>query len=396
MNIVLIAPFALEPKGTVSARMVPLAKSLISLGHTATIVVPPWDYPDHAGKTFSKNTVPIVNVKLPPSIPLLWYLLLTLDLIKTALSLKPQTVYCFKPKGFSGMAAILLSVLKFLKLTNVKIAVDSDDWEGQDGWNDVLPYPWWQKKVFSCQEEWLLRNAEVITLASKKLIEMAYSVRNAKDSVFYLPNGIEATGLTQEVRERSRVRAIYGINETPIVLLYTRYVEFQPERVVGIMRQAESLGACYVLLVVGEGPADEGEQLGRLWQENGLRSRLVRAGWVQVEEIKDYIFAADVAIYPMDDNMINQTKCPVKLVELLGAGVPVVAEAVGQVKEYITHNRSGILIEPGDEVWFGQMVARLLRSPEERDRLGRGAIKEIEDRFLWSSLAVTAEEALRA
>jgi len=31
-----------------------------------------------------------------------------------------------------------------------------------------------------------------------------------------------------------------------------------------------------------------------------------------------------VALYPFDDNLINRTKCPVKLTDLLYAGIPVV------------------------------------------------------------------------
>ncbi len=395
MNIVLVAPFALEPKGTVSARMVPLAKSLISLGHTVNIVVPPWDFPSHSGRSFTKDGVPIINVSLPPSIPFLWYNLLTLSLLRRTLSLRPQVVYCFKPKGFSGMIAMLLSALKSLRLINIKVVVDSDDWEGHGGWNDILPYPWWQKKVFSFQEKWLLEHAESITLASKKLIEIARSIRGKQDSLYYLPNGVEATSPKQEVEASSRVRAMHRIGEMPLVLLYTRYVEFQPERVVHIMQEAESQGVCYTLLVVGEGVGHEGEDLEKLWQDKSMKSRLIRAGWIPAEEIKDYISAADLAIYPMDDNIINQTKCPVKLVELMSAGVPVVADAVGQINEYITHNKSGLIVEPGDEVTFGRMVAYLLESPSERDRLGRGAMKEIEKRFLWKNLAETVEEALK-
>src|SRR5438552_3677625 len=100
MNVAIIAPFALEPKGTVSARMVPLSKSLMSLGHTVTIVVPPWDYPTHSGKRFTRDDVPVINVELSPKIPFLWYMLLTVSLLRTTISLKPQVVYCFKPKGF--------------------------------------------------------------------------------------------------------------------------------------------------------------------------------------------------------------------------------------------------------------------------------------------------------
>ena len=41
MKIVFIAPFGIRPKGTVIARMIPLAAGLQGLGHRVTIVAPP-------------------------------------------------------------------------------------------------------------------------------------------------------------------------------------------------------------------------------------------------------------------------------------------------------------------------------------------------------------------
>src|SRR5690349_9211898 len=45
MRIALIAPFGLQPKGTVSARMLPLAQALAGRGHMVRVVIPPWDDP---------------------------------------------------------------------------------------------------------------------------------------------------------------------------------------------------------------------------------------------------------------------------------------------------------------------------------------------------------------
>jgi len=42
MKIVFLAPFGIRPKGTVIARMVPLAAGLCALGHEVVIVAPPY------------------------------------------------------------------------------------------------------------------------------------------------------------------------------------------------------------------------------------------------------------------------------------------------------------------------------------------------------------------
>ena len=45
------------------------------------------------------------------------------------------------------------------------------------------------------------------------------------------------------------------------------------------------------------------------------------AGWVSSQDLPGYFAAADVAIYPLDDTLLNRAKCPVKLTDLLLAGL---------------------------------------------------------------------------
>jgi hypothetical protein len=44
MNIVMIGPFGLQPKATMSFRALLMAKALVARGHSATLLIPPWDH----------------------------------------------------------------------------------------------------------------------------------------------------------------------------------------------------------------------------------------------------------------------------------------------------------------------------------------------------------------
>jgi glycosyltransferase involved in cell wall biosynthesis len=101
-----------------------------------------------------------------------------------------------------------------------------------------------------------------------------------------------------------------------------------------------------------------------------------------------------VAIYPFDDTLVNRAKCAVKLRDLLAAGVPVVAEAVGQNQEMIRHTETGWLVEPGDVPVFGDAVVRLLGDEQLRMRLAEAAVRDMRERFGWERLVGTVEQAL--
>ena len=146
-------------------------------------------------------------------------------------------------------------------------------------------------------------------------------------------------------------------------------------------------------MVVGRGFFEEEERLRELMREAGIDDHLVYVDWVEADELPAYFAATDVAIYPYDDTLINRTKCSVKLIDLLAAGVPVVADDVGQNGEYVVHGVSGLLVRPGDMDAFARDVVELLRDESLRAKLGKGAQKRVFGEFDWGKLVARVEEA---
>jgi len=120
---------------------------------------------------------------------------------------------------------------------------------------------------------------------------------------------------------------------------------------------------------------------------------VIYCGWVPSDTLPAYFAQASVAIYPFDDTLINRTKCAVKLRDLLAAGVPVVAEAVGQNREMIRHGETGWLVPSGDVAAFAEAVTQLLEDARLRERLGRAAIEDMRERFAWERLIESVERA---
>lgn len=388
MRIVFLAPFALHPKGTVSARALPLARALQARGHSVTLIIPPWDNPGDSGKRLHLGGVELINVTLPPRWPLLWYLIVTWHLLRKALAQQPEVVHVFKPKGFSGLAAMALWALKRVGLARARLVVDSDDWEGAGGWNERANYTLWQRALFAFQERWTLSHADAITLASRALLSLMPSIGVSPERLVYLPNGCSESGESEAV---PKVKTAHDAT----ILLYTRFVEFHVGRITRLLRLVLARVPEARLVVVGQGFWGEEKELARLAEQEGLSQHIRMVGWVARERLQDYFRAAQVAIYPYDDTLLNRTKCSVKLIELLQAGLAVVADRVGQNEEYIVHGESGILVPPGDDEGFAREVVRLLKDESLRCRLGQRAREMIEERFAWSLLVERAEEAYR-
>ncbi|MFQ5892599.1 MAG: glycosyltransferase family 4 protein [Candidatus Methanofastidiosia archaeon] len=390
MRISMIAPFGIKPRGTLRARMLPLANSLVRKGHETSIISPPFDFPEDSGKRYVIGRVEIINVKLS-KIPFLKYLIISLRLVYESLKFKPEIVHIFKPKGFSGLAGMILIFLRYLGVLRIRIEVDCDDWEGFGGWNDLRNYPLLWKFFFDFQERWIPRNSDFVSVASLALLERMQSLGVLREKIIYLPNGLERN-FFEEKFDPMKVRKKHKISGYAI-LLYTRFFEFELSDVVEIFALVKKKIPSAKLLVVGKGRFSEEERLKKMADEKGFAEDVFFAGWVEREKVKGYLKACDVAIYPYSDTLINRAKCSVKLIELLGLGIPVVASKVGQNCEYIQDEKTGFLIDAKKNDEFAKAVLRLLENKELRVRFGEESKKKIFDNYIWDFLS---ERVLRA
>ena len=405
MNIVMIGPFGLQPKATLSVRALPMAKSLATRGHSVTLLVPPWDHPADAGRESEEDGVLVVNLPLPPRLPLLFHVLLTLRLVRRALDLRPDVIHFFKPKAYAGLAHFALWWLRRTRLggeklpSGARLVVDEDDWER--AWNEVEAYTLAQKRVFAWQEGWGLTHADSIVVASRALVDLVEEVGVPSNRIFCVPNGVRPSlaeqidGQPPSSDAADAVRMLWELDDALVVLLYTRFVEFGLGRIPAVLRRVVAQEPRARLLVVGEGFFGEEADLDEMLTASGLSDHAVFTGWVEAERLPGYFTASDLAIFPYDDIQINRTKCSVKLTDLLAAGLPVVADAVGQNAEYILDGGTGLLVPPEDDAAFADAVLRLLADPDLRAQLGAAAARRMREHFAWPTLVEEVEKAYR-
>jgi glycosyltransferase involved in cell wall biosynthesis len=381
MKIVFLAPFGIRPKGTVVARMVPLAAELQALGHRVTIVAPPYTNPEDSGHTEEIRGVRLRNIRLAPGGAALSAPVMAWRMYRAAREEEPDLIHLFKPKGYGGLAA-MLHLLTASRSS--PLFLDTDDWEGRGGMNALHDYSPAQRLLFAFQEEWLPPRVRGVTVASRELEARIAAMGVAPERLLYLPNCVD----DQPPGNGARVRARLGIDgNAPVVLLYTRFFEFSQEDLhrvfAGLSRKVPGIR----FLVVGTGRNREEELLAAAARAEGFADSLHIAGWVEPDELPHWLAAGDVALYPFADTLVNRAKCPAKLTELMRAGVPVVADRVGQIAEYVEDGISGILCRPSAPDEMIARIAELLADPVRRRAVGTAGRERILSRFNWRDAA---------
>ena len=377
MRVVMVGPFGLRPRGTMIVRALPIAQALADRGHTVTMLLPPWQNPEDAGQHWEEEGVTIENIVLPPQTPVFFHLLTAIRLARRALALKPDVVHLFKPKAYSGLTHWLLARLP--RARRPRLVVDTDDWEGPGGWNDLADYSAVQRRFFTWQERWGLTHADAVTVASRSLESLVWALGVPPEQVAYVPNGVPRYWAIPALAAESPTGP-------PTILLYTRFFEFPVERVIDLLERVRAQIPETELLVVGKGLFGEEKALLEAAERAGLSQKVTYTGWIDPGELPAAFAKANVAIYPFDDTLINRTKCPVKLLDLLAAGIPVVAEAVGEIREMVRHGETGYLVEPGNVSHFAERTARILSDPALRQQMGRAATEDTAARRAWDQL----------
>lgn len=390
MRLVMVAPFGLRPKGTARVRMLPLARALAARGHQVTMLVPPWDDRASAGRVEDHDGVTLRQLALPPH-PLLDPPLLTLSLLRAARAAAPDLLHLFKPKAYSG----LLHLGWWLRRAGAPVVVDSDDWEGAGGWNDVAGYPAPLRAFFGWQERWGLQHAAGVTVASRTLQQMVRAMEVPADRLLYLPNGPGAVWPAAGADQVAALRDRFGLGGARVVLLYTRFFEFDPRRLARRWARIAAAAPEAHLVVVGQGLRDEEAAFRAAARDLEGADRIVMAGWQPFESLPAWFDLADVALYPMDDTLLNRTKCPVKLADLLAAGVPVVGEGVGQVREYLQGEEGVALVPEGEDEAFAAAALALLSDPATAMALADRGRARIAASFDWPVAAARAERFYR-
>ncbi len=382
LKIAFIAPFGIRPKGTVIARMLPLASALQQQGHEAIIVAPPYTNPEDSGKTELVNGIRLVNIRLAYGWKPLATMLLAWRMFIAVLDEKPDIVHLFKPKGYGGLAAMLMVLLNRIGLKTPPLLVDTDDWEGKGGMNDLQNYSRAERTVFAFQEQWLLRHAAAVTAASRELETITTAIRKTNQRVLYLPNCVKDA----PPGNGERIRKKYGITaDVPVVLLYTRFFEFDQQKLYAVLEKVKRELPEVRFLVVGKGRHGEELLLSAAARARGLSDSIVNAGWVEPMELPDYLAAGDVAIYPFSDTLINRCKCPAKLTEIMLAGIAVVADRIGQPAEYIESGVSGILCDPDNWEEMSAAAVELLRNPSRCLQMGTSGRNYLLKNFSWNA-----------
>jgi glycosyltransferase involved in cell wall biosynthesis len=337
-----------------------MARAMVARGYDVRVVVPPYDDPANYGRCWVDDGVDVEILGRPvvAGIPLVGTALTQLALARGAVEAidrwQPDVVHVFKPKAVSGLVQALLA----RRRDRPAIVLDTDDWEGKAGWSRNEAYSWWQKELFERQEQWGLRGCDARTAASAELAR-----RSGAEPVVRIVNGYDA----QTYAPWRTIKSEGPPCSTQHALVYTRFYDYPVEGwvqlVLGVLKAIPDLR----LSMVGSGPLTPIERIQREVAVHGVSDRLSVYGWTAFDDLPERFAGSDIALMPMADSLANRSKCSVRYVDLMVAGVPIVASPVGEASTYVRDRVTGYLADDSSVEALVAAVSKGLSDPVRGD-----------------------------
>lgn len=258
------------------------------------------------------------------------------------------------------------------------------DWDDNES---AIVWEWQPSASFGAivyaLERLLPRLSTTLCVSSRALKEKALSVGMPEDRIFDAPVGARLERFNPDSRGE-RIRKQYKIDGPLVVYVGQLQGASYGElflRAVEIV--SKSRPDAYFMVVGG------GERLSMLKSAAkalGLGERLVFTDYVPHEDVPEYIAASDIGVATFALNETTVCKSPLKIVEYLAAGRPIVASDVGEVRRMV--GEAGVVVEPDAPEAVADGIIRLLDDVGLRSEMSVLARRRAETIYNWDATAL--------
>lgn len=226
--------------------------------------------------------------------------------------------------------------------------------------------------------------ADAVVTISQALADDLIDRGVSPGRITLVPNGIDGHVL-QESRSSAEVRAGLGLSTDGFwVGAVTSVVHYEGlDTLVAAIAQARSTGRDIRGAIVGDGVA--WPALAQLVHALGLNDVIRLPGRLPQDQARTWLAGLDAVAIPRLDHEVTRNVPPLKLMEALGIGRPVIVSGLPAMTEVVRHSSSGLLVPPDDPDRLAQALITLAEDAELREELtARG--RQVATAHTWDAL----------
>jgi len=219
-------------------------------------------------------------------------------------------------------------------------------------------------------ETYCMRQADLVVTLGEAMRDEIAARGIDEDKIVIVPNGVSQEFL-RPLPDPAPLREELGINDDEFVVGEVSTLVAH-EGIGTLLRAVKILndrGLKTRALVVGDGP----ERAALERQAATLRLDAIFTGRVPMARVREYHAVLDVFVVPRTPDRVCQLVTPLKPVEAMASGLPVVVSAVRALGEIVHDKATGMQVPPVDPGALADCLQQLRAEPELRAKLGDNA-----------------------
>jgi glycosyltransferase involved in cell wall biosynthesis len=244
------------------------------------------------------------------------------------------------------------------------------------------PYDSWRRHVLEGTLARTVDRLVAVGVEQRRQIQKAYRLPESRFGV--IRNGVTPASSTPPAKD---FRGAVGTGDRLLVGTVAKFIEQKGlDHLLLAARKCLDAGDRMHFVIVGGGPLRESFERRR--RELGLDDAVTTTGWIP-DAAANAVPAFDVFFQPSRWEAMS-----IAILEAMTNGKPIVATRVGDNVHTLSDGTTGLLVDTGD---IDGMVAALrkMSDPKMRERLGKAAREDFEQRFTLGHMIRSYEQVYR-
>jgi glycosyltransferase involved in cell wall biosynthesis len=230
----------------------------------------------------------------------------------------------------------------------------------------------------------VLKNADFVFVQSDQMLKDVAEKGVDNKKMMPMPMGINFKAVN---RDKEPECQLLDIDEDSELLIYlgtmvrVRRIDFLLDMLVVILKSRPNVK----LLLVGDAPIEDMNQLKQRVQELGLTNNVIFTGFVPMETGWAYILRSNVCLSPFRPSPILDSTSPTKVVEYLALGKPVVANKHPDQSQVLNSSYAGLAVDYTPEA-FAAACIDILSSPGLAHQMGVNGVEYVKQNRTYDVL----------
>lgn len=279
--------------------------------------------------------------------------------------------------AFECRPVVIAPALYLQKRHGLPLITDWCDWFGRGGSVEERPNPILRavlRPVETFFEEHFRSYAQGTTVINHILRQKALGLGLPADKILLLYNGVDVAAIRPQ--NQLAVRQRLGLPPDAPIVAYTGAIfQRDAELMAAAFDQLHAQNPAVRLLLVGYCNIAVEEMVRE-------KTAVFRTGPVSAAQLADYLAAADLGWLPLRNSGANRGRLPMKLLDFMAAGKPLVVTDVGDQGRLVREKQLG-WVAPDKPAQLAQTVLEALANTAVCQQIGQHARRIAETEFTW-------------